>query len=53
MIERFLRAPATATAREVEHAHQQRILYVPVNDPFTTMNVDTPEDYARLTAPAE
>lgn len=49
MIEVFLRAPVTSTARDVEHAHQQRILYVPVNDPFTTMNVDTPEDYAQLT----
>jgi len=53
MIERFLRAPASATARDVEHAHQDRILYVPVNDPFTTMNIDTPEDYARLSSPAE
>lgn len=50
MIEFFLRAPVTSTARDVEHAHQDRVLYVPVNDPFTTMNVDTPEDYARLTA---
>jgi molybdenum cofactor cytidylyltransferase len=48
MIEAFLRAPATAKARDVEHEHQQRIAYVAVEDPGVTMNVDTPEDYARL-----
>ncbi len=51
MIEAFLRAPATATAREVEHAHQDRIAYVPVDDPLVSMNVDTPEQYAALTVP--
>jgi CTP:molybdopterin cytidylyltransferase MocA len=49
MIEAFLTAPVTATAREVEHNHQQHIEYFPVDDPFTTMNVDTLEDYADLT----
>jgi molybdenum cofactor cytidylyltransferase len=48
MIEAFLRAPVTATAREIEHAHQDKIAYVPVNDPFATMNVDTPAQYAAL-----
>jgi molybdenum cofactor cytidylyltransferase len=48
MIEAFLRAPATATAREVEHQYQQHVLYVPVEDPRLTMNVDTPADYAKL-----
>lgn len=48
MIEAFLRAPATATAREVEHAHQDQIAYLPVNDPFVALNVDTPEQYAAL-----
>jgi len=48
MIEAFLKAPATSVAREIEHANQQRILYVPVNDPFVTANVDTPEQYASL-----
>ena len=48
MIEAFLRAPSEATAREVEHKHQQRVVYVPVDDANVTMNVDTPEDYARL-----
>ena len=48
MIEAFLRAPATASAREIEHAHQDKIAYVTVNDPFTTMNVDTLDQYAAL-----
>jgi molybdenum cofactor cytidylyltransferase len=49
MIEAFLRAPATSNAREVEHSLEQRILYVPVDDPNVVANVDTPEDYERLT----
>jgi molybdenum cofactor cytidylyltransferase len=48
MIELFLKAPATATAREVEHSVQERIEYVAVDDPHVTMNVDTPEEYQRL-----
>jgi molybdenum cofactor cytidylyltransferase len=50
MIEAFLRAPADATARDVEHNHQGHISYVPVGDPFVTQNIDTPEDYAALVA---
>ena len=48
LIEAFLQAPATATAREVEHGHQQHIQYVPVNDPLVAANVNTPEEYAAL-----
>ena len=48
LIEAFLRAPASATARDLEHAHKEHILYVPVNDPFVALNVNTPEDYAKL-----
>jgi molybdenum cofactor cytidylyltransferase len=48
MIEAFLRAPATSTAREIEHQHQSRIQYVTVDDPFVAANVNTPEEYARL-----
>jgi molybdenum cofactor cytidylyltransferase len=51
MIEAFLRAPATATARDVEHQHQQHIQYVPVDDPRVVTNVNTPEDYAALLNP--
>jgi molybdenum cofactor cytidylyltransferase len=49
LIEAFLRAPATATARDIEHEYQKHIQYIPVDDPRLAMNVDTPEDYARLT----
>ena len=48
MIERFLRAPQDATARDVEHAAQEHISYFPVNDANVIMNVDTPEEFARL-----
>jgi molybdenum cofactor cytidylyltransferase len=50
MIHAFLSAPPTATARDVEHAHQQHIEYVPVDDPLVVLNVDTPEDYQRITS---
>jgi molybdenum cofactor cytidylyltransferase len=46
----FLEAPASANARDIEHAHQQHIEYVAVDDPFVAMNVNTPEDYAALAA---
>lgn len=52
LIEAFLRAPDTSNAREVEHAHQHQIEYVQLDDPFITLNVDTPEQYASLTTPA-
>jgi molybdenum cofactor cytidylyltransferase len=48
MITAFLRAPDTGTARDVEHAAQPHILYVPVDDPNVTVNVNTPEEYAAL-----
>jgi molybdenum cofactor cytidylyltransferase len=48
MIEAFLRSPITSNAREVQHQHQTRIQYVHVDDPGTTMNINTPEDYTRL-----
>lgn len=52
MIEAFLRAPASSSAREVEHAHQDKIAYVTVQDPLVVTNVDTPEQYAALPEPA-
>jgi molybdenum cofactor cytidylyltransferase len=48
MIEAFLRAPSGSTARDVEHAHQDHIRYIPVTDPYVTINVDTPEDLDKL-----
>jgi len=50
MMEAFLRAAAGSNAREVEHANQGHILYVPVSDPLVAANVDTPEDFERLRA---
>jgi len=48
MIEKFLQAPATTTARDVEHQYQDHILYIPVSDPAIGMNINSPEDYAGL-----
>ncbi len=48
MIEAFLRAPAGSNARDVEHAHQSHIRYLPVSDPLVAANVDTPEDFERI-----
>lgn len=50
MIERFLREPNNSTARDVEHRYQDHIQYVTVADPFVSMNINTPEDYAALAA---
>ncbi|MBZ5630592.1 MAG: nucleotidyltransferase family protein [Acidobacteriia bacterium] len=50
MINALLSAPPTVTARDVEHAHLQRIEYVSVDDPLVVWNVDTPEDYRRITS---
>jgi len=46
MMEAFLRAPATANAREIEHANQKKIRYLAVKDALITTNIDTPNDYA-------
>ena|SRR5579864_4681246 len=48
MIQRFLDAPMASNAREVEHATQKMVRYVPVNDGNVIANVDTPEEYAQL-----
>ena len=48
LIEAFLQAPATATAREIEHGHEEHIQYVAVSDPLVAANVNTPEEYAAL-----
>jgi molybdenum cofactor cytidylyltransferase len=50
LIEAFLQAPPTASAREVEHRSQDRIRYVAVNDPFVALNINSPQDYAALVA---
>ena len=48
MIEAFLRAPAGSNARDVEHARQNRIRYLAVNDPHVAINVNTPEEFQNL-----
>jgi molybdenum cofactor cytidylyltransferase len=48
MIEAFLKAPSTATARDIRHKFESRIAYLEVNDPNVALNVNTPEDYAAL-----
>jgi len=48
MIEAFLKAPATSTAREIEHSLHQVIDYFPVDDPAVTTNINTPEEYEQL-----
>jgi molybdenum cofactor cytidylyltransferase len=53
MLEAFLRATETSTARDVEHAHRSEIEYVPVDDPLATLNVNTPEQYAALGLPPQ
>jgi molybdenum cofactor cytidylyltransferase len=50
MIEAFLRAAVTATAREIEHQNAEHIEYVPVDDPLVIANINTPEEYASLTS---
>jgi molybdenum cofactor cytidylyltransferase len=50
MIEAFLKAPSTDNARDVQHQNQEHIEYIPINDAFVAMNVDTPLDYANLSS---
>lgn len=50
MIGAFLDAPVTSSAREVEHSLQPHIRYLPVPDALVAANVDTPEDFQKLTS---
>lgn len=52
MMEAFLTAPSSASARDIEHENQAHIQYVAVDDPTVTLNVNTPEEYAALSATA-
>ena len=52
MIEGFLREPVSGNARDVEHRYQEHIQYIPVGEPFVTLNINTPEDYAKLAQPS-
>jgi molybdenum cofactor cytidylyltransferase len=53
MLEAFLKAPESSSARDVEHAHQSEIEYVSIDDPLVALNVDTPEQYAALDLPPQ
>jgi molybdenum cofactor cytidylyltransferase len=50
MIEKFLQAPATGNARDIEHRYQVHIQYISVDDPYVALNINTPQDYAALLA---
>jgi molybdenum cofactor cytidylyltransferase len=50
MMNAFLNAAPTSSARDIEHSLQQHIRYLPVNDPLVATNVDTPEDLQQLQA---
>jgi molybdenum cofactor cytidylyltransferase len=48
LIHRWLEGPPTARARDIEHEYAAHIQYLPLDDPYVVMNVDTPEEYASL-----
>ena len=48
MIEKFLQAPATDSARDIEHRDQEHIQYLAVDDANVALNINTPEDYTAL-----
>jgi molybdenum cofactor cytidylyltransferase len=50
MIAQFLDAPATTNAREILHAHSQRVAYIPVPDSLEKAGLNTPEDYEATAA---
>jgi molybdenum cofactor cytidylyltransferase len=48
MIEEFLRAGAESSARDVLAGLRERVRYVPVDDPFVALNINTPQEYEEL-----
>lgn len=50
MMSAFLDAPASNSAREVEHSVQSHIRYLATDDPLVAANVDTLDDFAKLTS---
>ena len=50
MIEKFLQAPVTTNARDIEHRFHEHIRYMSVDDPFVALNINTPEEYTALIA---
>jgi molybdenum cofactor cytidylyltransferase len=53
LINAFLEAPVSGIAREIMHAHEQMIEYVPVDESLVGVDLNTPEAYAALTGEAE
>ena len=53
LIVAFLSAPATSNAREVKHTFAEFIVHVPVPDSLVSVDVNTPEQYAALSAPPQ
>lgn len=50
MIGAFLDAPSSSSGREVEHAAQNHIWYLVVEDPLVVANVNSPDDLEKLKA---
>jgi len=48
MIEKFLKASVSSTARNIEHEYAEQIEYVSVEDPAVAVNINTPDEYAAL-----
>jgi molybdenum cofactor cytidylyltransferase len=53
MIEAFLKAPPDGNAREIRNRYTDKIVYVEVDDPMTTANINTPAEYASLPNPTK
>jgi molybdenum cofactor cytidylyltransferase len=48
IVQELLALPATAQARDVIRQHRERTCFVDVEDPGVVVDIDTPDDYARL-----
>lgn len=46
LINAFIDAPVTSTARDILHTHSDRIQHVPVPDDLSRSGMNTPEEYA-------
>jgi molybdenum cofactor cytidylyltransferase len=48
LMDAFLAASPSSNAKEIRNANAEHMEYISVDDPFVTLNVNTPEEYARL-----
>jgi molybdenum cofactor cytidylyltransferase len=53
LMDAFLAAPVTSNAREVKHAHAEKIEYVPVAEALMGADMNTPDEYEALKSDAE